>query len=91
MTSTKKTIGVAGLGIMGMAMALNIRKAGYDVVVTNRSEKKRQQALEAGLRVVVTPRELAEVADVIIVMVTNPDAVSAVLSPEKDGLLSAKM
>ena len=90
MSSNKKTIGVAGLGIMGMAMALNVRKAGYDVVVTNRSEKKRQQAEEAGLRVVATPHELAEAADVIIVMVTNPDAVSAVLSG-KDGLLSTNV
>ena len=88
MNSNKKTIGVAGLGIMGMAMALNIRKAGYDVVVTNRSEQKRKQAQEVGLRIAETPRELAETADVIIVMVTNPDAVSAVLSG-KDGLLSA--
>jgi len=60
----------------------------YDQPVTNRSEKKRKQAQEAGLRSAATPRELAETADVIIVMVTNPAAVNAVLSG-KDGLLSA--
>jgi 3-hydroxyisobutyrate dehydrogenase-like beta-hydroxyacid dehydrogenase len=90
MNSNKRKVGVAGLGIMGMAMALNARKAGFDVVVTNRSNNKRKEAADAGLRVVSTPRELADACNVIIVMVTDSDAVSAVLTGES-GLFSTSV
>jgi 3-hydroxyisobutyrate dehydrogenase-like beta-hydroxyacid dehydrogenase len=90
MSPNKTIVGVAGLGIMGMAMAQNAKKAGYDVIVTNRSQAKRRQAAEAGLRVAATPRELAEVADTLLIMVTGPAAVKEILTA-KDGVLGAQV
>lgn len=83
------SIGVIGLGIMGGAMARNAKKAGFPVFVTNRSAAPRDAAKAAGLDVLSTAREVAEKADAIIVMVTDPAAVKAVLQGP-DGVLSAE-
>src|ERR1041385_5838220 len=79
MSSSSPKIGVVGLGIMGLAMARNLRKAGYPVLATTRSEKGRHEAEQAGLVTVASPKEVAELSEVLIVMVTDPKAVQNVL------------
>src|SRR3954466_5719781 len=69
-------IAFLGLGIMGSRMARNLRGAGFDVVVWNRT---RARADELGEPVAATPREAAHGAAVAITMVVDAPQVEAVL------------
>lgn len=72
-------IAFLGLGIMGSRMAANLREAGYDVVVWNRT---RERAEELGEPVADTPREAAASAEILITMVVDAPDVEAVLFGE---------
>ncbi|MDQ5808698.1 MAG: NAD(P)-dependent oxidoreductase [Actinomycetota bacterium] len=65
-----------GLGIMGSRMAANLRGAGHDVVVWNRTREK-AEAFEGS--VAATPAEAAAGAEVVITMVVDGPQVEAVL------------
>src|SRR4051812_42581593 len=65
-----------GLGIMGSRMARNLRAAGFDVVVWNRT---RARAEELGEPIADTPKAAAEHAGVVITMVVDGPEVEAVL------------
>ncbi len=78
----KPRIGFMGLGLMGRPMAENILRAGYPLVVYNRSREKCAMLRELGALVAETPRQLAEKCDVVVIMVTGPEAVYALLSGE---------
>ena len=79
------SIGIAGVGKMGTAMAARLQEAGEDVTVWNRSRAK---AEATRLRVADTPRELAERTDVVISMLFDTAAVHAVYHGA-DGLLAS--
>lgn len=72
-------IGFLGLGIMGAAMSRNCLKAGHEVMVWNRSPQPAQALAAAGAKVAATPAEAAAYGDVVIVMLTGPEACQAVL------------
>jgi 3-hydroxyisobutyrate dehydrogenase-like beta-hydroxyacid dehydrogenase len=73
-------VGFIGLGIMGSRMAVNLRRAGYELSVHNRTRDRAEAwAGEHGARVAATPREAAEGADAIITMVVEGDQVEALL------------
>lgn len=75
-----------GLGIMGEAMAKNVVKKGYSLCVYNRSGEKTEPFKERGIAVAGTPKDAARAADVVILMLTGPEAVDKILEgPE--GLL----
>ncbi|HEV2814038.1 MAG TPA: NAD(P)-dependent oxidoreductase [Solirubrobacteraceae bacterium] len=65
-----------GLGIMGSRMAANLRDAGHDLVVWNRT---RERAEAFGGAVAATPAEAAAQAEVVITMVVDGPQVEAVL------------
>lgn len=75
---TKPTVGFIGLGIMGGAMASNLQKAGYDLVVHDRSRDAAASHLNAGAVWAYTPRELAEKCEVIVTCLPSLDAIEAV-------------
>ncbi|GAB3701578.1 2-hydroxy-3-oxopropionate reductase [Spirosoma flavus] len=78
-------VGFIGLGIMGKPMALNLRKAGYDVAVLSQS-KAADTLVEAGAQVVESSKELAQQCDIIIIMLPDsPDVEQVVSGP--DGVL----
>ena len=82
MAERKKRIGFIGLGVMGRPMALNLLKAGYPMVVWNRTRSKMKPLLEAGAEGADSPREVAEKSDVVITMVTDsPDVEEVILGP----------
>ena len=47
--ASKGTVGVVGTGIMGAPMAVNLAKAGYDVVAYNRTPAKAEALTGDGL------------------------------------------
>ncbi|MEZ0328380.1 MAG: NAD(P)-dependent oxidoreductase [Dissulfuribacterales bacterium] len=81
-------IGFIGMGIMGQPMAKNLLKAGHEVMVYNRTRKKVLPLVGAGAQLGHSPRELAHWAKAVILMLTGPEAIEAVLNGS-DGLLSA--
>jgi 3-hydroxyisobutyrate dehydrogenase-like beta-hydroxyacid dehydrogenase len=81
-------IGFIGLGIMGSRMAANLVKAGYELTVYNRTEAKAATLLEQGARWAESPATAAAEADIVITMLSNPDAVETLALGEK-GFLDA--
>src|SRR5260221_8683384 len=68
-------IAFLGMGIMGSRMARNLRAAGFDVVVWNRT---RERAEEVGEPIAATPSEAAGGAGIVITMVVDAPEVEAV-------------
>jgi 3-hydroxyisobutyrate dehydrogenase-like beta-hydroxyacid dehydrogenase len=73
----KPKIGFMGLGIMGGAMAANVHRAGFPLMVYNRSAHKAEKFAALGVGVASSPRSLAHATDVMILMVTGPQALDA--------------
>lgn len=63
----RPTIGFFGIGLMGKPMATNLLKAGYPVIVWNRTTAKAAALEPHGARVAETP-EVAAKADILITM-----------------------
>ncbi len=74
-----QTIGFVGLGIMGKPMAGNLIKAGYPLVVYNRTASKAAELVELGARQVESPREVGAGADVVITIVSDSPEVESVV------------
>ena len=83
----KEKIGFIGLGIMGLPMASNLIKDGFNLVVYNRTLSKCSQLEEKGAVVVQTPADVAKNAKMIITMVTDSPDVEDILLGEK-GIMS---
>jgi 3-hydroxyisobutyrate dehydrogenase-like beta-hydroxyacid dehydrogenase len=65
-----------GLGRMGAPMAENVARAGFPLVVYNRTaERARAVAQRTGAEVAATPREAAAGADVVVSMLADGEAV----------------
>jgi 3-hydroxyisobutyrate dehydrogenase-like beta-hydroxyacid dehydrogenase len=75
----KHKVGFMGLGIMGTPMAANLLKAGYPVMVYNRTPEKAEPLVQLGAGLASSPRTLAQAADVVIAMVTGPEALQDLL------------
>jgi 3-hydroxyisobutyrate dehydrogenase len=75
----KPTVGLIGLGLMGKPMALNLLKAGFPLVVWNRTRARADDVVKAGARLAASPREAASQVDVLITIVSDPPAVEEVL------------
>jgi 2-hydroxy-3-oxopropionate reductase len=81
------SVGFIGLGIMGLPMAGNLVKAGFDVVGFNRSEARVRALVEAGGRGASDVPEAVRDADVIITMVPDSPDVEAVTGGD-DGVFA---
>jgi 2-hydroxy-3-oxopropionate reductase len=69
-----QALGFIGLGIMGRPMAKNLLKAGYPLVVHNRSKKALDELAAAGARVAASPQAVAGQVEILITMLPNsPD------------------
>ena len=75
----KPTIGFIGLGLMGKPMAGNLLKAGFSVVVWNRTRSRADELVSAGARFGANPRDTASQADVLITIVSDPPAIEDIL------------
>ena len=74
-------IGFIGMGIMGTPMACNLVRAGYDLMVSNRTMSKCDPVVALGAKA-GTYREVAESCDVVITMLPNSPQVKAVMLGE---------
>jgi 2-hydroxy-3-oxopropionate reductase len=75
-------IGFIGLGIMGKHMSRNLLKAGYEVVVHNRSKASVDELVAAGAKAGSSPKDVASQTDIIITMLPNsPQVKEVVLGP----------
>jgi 2-hydroxy-3-oxopropionate reductase len=75
-------IGFIGLGIMGKPMARNLMKAGYSLVLHNRSRAKVDELAKEGATAASSAKEVAAAVDVIIAMLPNsPDVELVALGP----------
>jgi 2-hydroxy-3-oxopropionate reductase len=83
-------IGLIGLGIMGKPMARNLVKAGYTLVVHNRSRGAVDElvAESDAISAANTPREVAEQVKTIVTMLPDSPDVDAVVFGD-DGILEA--
>jgi len=82
------TAALVGTGRMGSAMARAIARAGFPLVLHNRTpERAETLAAEIGARAAGTPGEAAAAADVTLTMLADDDAVRAVFGGP-DGLLA---
>ena len=80
-------VGVAGLGVMGAAVAARLMEVGHDVTVWNRSPEKTRLLAEAGAKVAVTQADLASAVETTITMLTDEAAIDAVYNGP-NGLLA---
>lgn len=79
-------VGFIGLGIMGMPMSINLMKAGYQLVLYNRTSSKLDALTGNNFEVVSSPKEVAQQAQLIILMVSDsPDVEDVVLG--KNGII----
>ncbi|PCF94729.1 2-hydroxy-3-oxopropionate reductase [Vreelandella nigrificans] len=78
-------IGFIGLGIMGRPMAGHLLDAGHSLVTVKRGTLDAALA-EKGMQEVASPKEVAQVAEVIITMVPDTSDVETVLFGE-DGVI----
>ena len=74
----KPTVGFIGLGLMGKPMARNLLKAGFPLVVWNRTRASAEEIGREGARVGASPRDTAAQADVLITIVSDPPALEAI-------------
>lgn len=82
----KERVGFIGLGAMGLPMAKNLLRAGYDLTVMSRSPGPVEEAVEFGARSVSAAKAVAEQSDVVITMLPASADVEAVVLGV-DGLL----
>ena len=83
-------IGFIGLGIMGKPMATNLQKAGYSLVVYNRSRGPVLELVAAGAQEAASPREVAERSGIVVTMLPDSPQVEEVVLG-KNGLLEAEL
>lgn len=81
-------IGFIGLGIMGSRMAANLQRAGYELVVFNRTQVKADDLVNAGAVRAESPEEVAKQCRLLFTMLATPEAVEEVAIGQ-DGFLKA--
>ena len=79
---TKQRIGFIGMGLMGVPMSLRLVEAGHTVTVWNRSQAKCDPLAQKNLIVAENIAQLVNQSDVIMLCVTDTEAVRQVVFGE---------
>ena len=74
-----KKIGFIGIGLMGLPMAKNLLKAGYNLKAFNRSQKKAEALKEFGAEIATSIDDVVSNSDVVITMLTDDTAINEVM------------
>jgi len=83
-------VGFIGLGIMGKPMSKNLLKAGYEIVVSSHNSAAADELVALGAQTASSPKEIAELCDVIITMLPNSPEVKAVVLGEQGVIEGAR-
>ena len=75
-------VGFIGIGLMGLPMAKNILKAGYNLKAFNRSQNKALVLKEFGAEITTSIDEVVKDSDVIITMLTDDMAINEVMGSQ---------
>jgi 3-hydroxyisobutyrate dehydrogenase-like beta-hydroxyacid dehydrogenase len=75
----KGKIGFIGLGMLGTPMAINLIKAGHNLLVYNRSQHKTIPLADLGATIVSSPYETAEPGGMVISCVSDDAALAAIV------------
>jgi 2-hydroxy-3-oxopropionate reductase len=86
----KPIIGFIGLGIMGKPMARNLLKAGYPLVIHNRSRAAVDELSKEGAQPAASSKEVAARSEVIITMLPDSPDVELVYAGENGIFAGAK-
>jgi 2-hydroxy-3-oxopropionate reductase len=84
------TIGFIGLGIMGKPMARNLIKAGYSLVVHNRSRAAVDELSKEGAQTAASSKEVAARSEVVITMLPDSPDVELVYAGENGVFAGSK-
>lgn len=79
MTGDKTRLGFIGTGLMGAPMAARLLDAGFPLTVWNRSRDKLGPLLDQGAKPADSPAEVAGAAEVVLMCLTDSDAVEEVI------------
>ncbi|HTN52391.1 MAG TPA: NAD(P)-dependent oxidoreductase [Anaeromyxobacter sp.] len=83
-------IGFLGLGTMGEPIANNLRKAGHDLAVWNRTAARTEHIVQKGGTLARTPRECAAGKDLVFTCVSDEKALDAILEGPDGALAGMK-
>ncbi|MGH9916560.1 2-hydroxy-3-oxopropionate reductase [Phyllobacterium sp. OV277] len=83
-------IGFIGLGIMGTPMARHLQDAGHSLYTSKFFIEPRPELVENGLKIVESPKALAEKTDIIILMLPDTPEVKDVLFGENGVVFGLK-
>jgi len=78
-----KKIGFIGIGLMGLPMAKNLLKAGYELKAFNRTESKAEPLKEFGGKISKSIKEVVSGNDVVITMLTDDSSVDTVMNSQE--------
>ncbi|MFO1172457.1 MAG: NAD(P)-dependent oxidoreductase [Hyphomicrobiaceae bacterium] len=82
-------VGFIGLGTMGRNAALNVRRAGYDMVVFDVRPDALKPLLETGAQAGKSPADVLDRCDIVVTMVFGPKEVEQVVRGES-GFLATR-
>lgn len=83
-----RSVGLIGLGLMGVSIARRLIASGYPLKVHNRTREKAESLLQLGAQWSDSPAGLARSVDILVTMVSNDEAIDAI-SQGKQGFLAA--
>ena len=83
-------VGYIGLGLMGKSIARNILKAGFPIVVHNRSRAAVDELVAEGAKAANSPREVAEQVDIVFTNLPDSPDVEKVALGENGIIAGAK-
>lgn len=81
-------VGYIGLGLMGKSIARNILKAGFSVVIHNRSRAAVDELLAEGGIAANSPKEVAEQADIVFTNLPDSPDVEKVVLDDVNGIIA---
>lgn len=79
-------VGVIGVGHMGKHYAVNLMKAGYEVVVYDKAEERMSELVKLGAEAAASPREVARLCRIVITALPTPAVDEEVMLGE-EGIL----
>jgi 2-hydroxy-3-oxopropionate reductase len=82
----EQRIGYIGLGLMGKPIARNLLKAGFPLIVHNRSRPPVEELVAEGAEGASTPREVAEASDIVFTNLPDSPDVETVVQG-RNGIL----